>query len=165
MTAITMDTIVSSVVIVMMLLMIISVPSIILTVRGSSKLLKKYTLLRSIDKVEKNDKMPDHIVSEWEAIKSPLGYITLISNEIEKLDALKPALFQAELAVFLSIVLAIFAGFEQNVLILVIVLDVLCVFAVLYGGMYSYAYKKEYMKMLEALNNEEKDGKVDGMYG
>ena len=155
----------NAIVIVMMLLMIISVPSIFLSVRGSSVLLKKYTLLRAIDDVDKEKDMPDHILNEWKSIKSPLGYMSLVVNEIEKLDALKPAFFQAELAVILSIIMAIYPGLEDNVLILFIILDVLCIISIIYGHVYAFAYKREYAKILEDLNNEEKKGAVDGMYG
>ena len=65
----------------------------------------------------------------------------------------------------LSIVLAIYPGLETNVLILFIILDVLCVISIVYGHVYAFAYKREYAKILEDINNEEKKGAVDGMYG
>ena len=162
---VSLDVVIDAVVIVIMMLMILSVPSIFLTVRGSSVLLKKYTMLRSIEKVDKENEMPDHVLNEWKAIKSPIGYMSLVVNEIEKLDALKPAFFQAELAVVLTIVMAVYPGLETNVLILFIALDVLCAISVIYGHIYAYAYKREYAKILSDLNNEEKKGSVDGMYG
>ena len=162
---ISLDIVINAVVIVMMMLMIISVPSILLTVRGSSVLLRKYKLLRSIDKVEDEKNMPDHVLNEWKAIKSPLGYMSLVMNEIEKLDALKPAFFQAELAILLSIILMIYPGLENNVLILFIILDILCVVSIIYGHVYAHAYKSEYAQILDKINNEEKSGAVDGMYG
>ncbi|MBQ7701457.1 MAG: hypothetical protein IJT54_03550 [Candidatus Methanomethylophilaceae archaeon] len=162
---ISLDSVTDAVVIVMMMLMILSVPSIFLTVRSSSVLLKKYTMLRAIENVEDEKNMPDHVLNEWKSIKSPVGYMSLVVNEIEKLDALRPAFFQAELAVVLSIVLAIYPGLETNVLILFIILDVLCVISIVYGHVYAFAYKREYAKILEDINNEEKKGAVDGMYG
>ena len=162
---INLDMVIDATVIVTIMLMIISVPFILMTVRGSSVLLKKYTLLRSIDKVDDEKNMPDHVLNEWKAIKSPLGYMSLVMNEIEKLDSLKPAFFQAELAVLLSIVLMIYPGMETNVLTLFIVLDVICAISIIYGHVYAFAYKREYAKILNDLNNEEKKGAVDGMYG
>ena len=165
MTEITMDGVASAVVVVVMMLIIISLPSIVLTVRGSSVLLKRYMRLRAIDKDKMKDVIPDHMISELENIKSPLGYMSLVIAEIEKLDSLRPAFFQAELAILLSIILAIFPGYNQDVLILVIVLDIVCAIAIIYGRIYTSIYKQEYTKILESMDNEEAPGLADGMYG
>ena len=166
MTQIGTDMVVSSVMVVIMMLVILSVPSILLTVRNSSKLLKKYRLLRSIDIDEKDD-VPPQILNEWNAVNSQMAYTTLITDEIEKLTGLRPAIFQCELAIILSIVLMIIPGFEIEVLILMIVLIAISVLTVIYGALNTKMYTMEYMRILSEINaNNEKENKTaDGMYG
>ena len=166
MTQIGTDMVVSSVMVVIMMLIILSVPSILLTVRNSAKLLKKYRLLRSIDIDEKDD-VPPQILNEWNAVNSQMAYTTLITDEIEKLTGLRPAIFQCELAIILSIVLMIIPGFEIEVLILMIVLIAISVLTVIYGALNTKMYTMEYMRILSEINaNNEKENKTaDGMYG
>ena len=166
MTQIGTDMVVSSVMVVIMMLIILSVPSILLTVRNSAKLLRKYRLLRSIDIDEKDD-VPPQILNEWNAVNSQMAYTTLITDEIEKLTGLRPAIFQCELAIILSIVLMIIPGFEIEVLILMIVLIAISVLTVIYGALNTKMYTMEYMRILSEINaNNEKENKTaDGMYG
>ena len=158
--------VVSSVMVVIMMLIILSVPSILLTVRNSAKLLRKYRLLRSIDIDEKDD-VPPQLLNEWNAVNSQMAYTTLITDEIEKLSGLRPAIFQCELAILLTIVLMIIPGFEIEVLILMIVLIAVSVLTVIYGALNTKMYTLEYMRILSEINaNNEKENKTaDGMYG
>ena len=160
------DMVVSSVMVVIMMLVILSVPSILLTVRNSSKLLKKYRLLRSLD-IDEKDNVPAHVMNEWNAVNSQMAYTTLITDEIEKLSGLKPAIFQCEIAVLLMIILIIYPGCQLEVLILMIALIAVSAFAVIYGAMNTRMYTLEYMNILKEMNSEN-DGKsktADGMYG
>ena len=160
------DMVVSSVMVVIMMLVILSVPSILLTVRNSAKLLKKYKLLRSIDIGEKDD-VPAQVKNEWNAVNSQMAYTTLITEEIEKLSGLKPAIFQCEIAVLLMIILMIVPGCQTEVLILLVALIAVSVFAVIYGALNTRMYTLEYMRILSEINaNNEKENKTaDGMYG
>ena len=166
MTQIGTDMVVSSVMVVIMMLIILSVPSILLTVRNSAKLLRKYRLLRSIDIDEKDD-VPPQLLNEWNAVNSQMAYTTLITDEIEKLSGLRPAIFQCELAILLTIILMIIPGFEIEVLILMIVLIAVSVLTVVYGALNTKMYTLEYMRILSEINaNNEKENKTaDGMYG
>ncbi len=160
------DMVVSSVMVVIMMLVILSVPSILLTVRNSARLLKKYRLLRSID-INEKDNVPQQVLNEWNAVNSQMAYTTLITDEIEKLSGLRPAIFQCEIAVLLMIVLLIYPGCELGVLILMITLIAISVFAVIYGGLNTRMYTEEYMMILREMN-EESEGEsktADGMYG
>ena len=160
------DMVVSSVMVVIMMLIILSVPSILLTVRNSAKLLKKYRLLRSID-IDENDDVPQQLLNEWNAVNSQMAYTTLITDEIEKLSGLKPAIFQCELAIILAIILMIVPGFETEVLILMIAMVAVSVLTVIYGALNTRMYTLEYVRILSEINaDKEKENKTaDGRYG
>ena len=160
------DMVVSSVMVVIMMLVILSVPSILLPVRNSAKLLKKYRLLRSID-INERDGVPQQVLNEWNAANSQMAYTTLITDEIEKLSGLRPAIFQCEIAIILMIILIIVPGCELNVLILMISLIAVSAFAVIYGALNTKMYTYEYMNILSEMNSEkEAESKTaDGMYG
>lgn len=159
------DIVISSVMVVIMMLVILSVPSILLTVRNSSKLLKKYRVLRSID-IREHDDIPPQIISEWNAVNSQMAYTTLITDEIEKLNGLRPSMFQCEIAIALMIVLAIIPGFEFSMLILMVSLIAISFAALLYGAYNAKMYTEEYMTILYEINENNKDnGTADGMYG
>ncbi len=162
---ITMHDVYLAVLLVTILMIVLSVPTKYLTVRSSAKLIKKYIALRSIDKVDENKKIPKNIMNEWNAAKSTMGYITLINEQLEKLSSLRPLFFQAELAVVLSIIVGIAGHFEENVWILFAVVDGIAILGLIYGGFYTFVYKREYLKMLKELNEKADNGAADGMYG
>ncbi len=149
-----------------MMLVILSVPSILLTVRNSAKLLRKYRLLRSIDISERDD-VPQQVMNEWNAANSQMAYTTLITDEIEKLSGLRPAIFQCEIAIVLMIILLIVPGCQFEVLILMIALIAVSAFAVIYGALNTRMYTIEYVKILSEINekNESENQTADGMYG
>ncbi len=156
----------SGVIAVIILMIVFSVPTIFLTVRGSSKMIKRYMILRSIADKENEDKVPKEVLNEWNAVKSPMVYITMISEQIEKLNNLRPLFFQAILAVIMSVILGFFAKYETSVLIMFIVIDVAAILGIIYGSVYMTIYKQEYLKILKELsNNDPSNGSADGMYG
>ena len=162
-----METVLSSILVVVMMLVILSVPSILLTVRNSAKLLKKYKLLRSID-ISDRDDVPQQVLNEWNAANSQMAYTTLITDEIEKLSGLRPAIFQCEIAIILMIILLLVPpGCTLEVLILMIVLIAVSAFAVIYGALNTRMYTIEYVKILSEINakNESENKTADGMYG
>ncbi len=160
-----METVLSSILVVVMMLVILSVPSILLTVRNSAKLLRKYRLLRSIDISDKDD-VPQQVLNEWNAANSQMAYTTLITDEIEKLTGLRPAIFQCEIAIILMIIL-LFTGCTTDVIILLIVLIAVSVLTVIYGALNTRMYTIEYVKILSEINekNESENQTADGMYG
>ena len=160
-----METVLSSILVVVMMLVILSVPSILLTVRNSAKLLKKYKLLRSINISDKDD-VPQQVLNEWNAANSQMAYTTLITDEIEKLTGLRPAIFQCEIAIILMIIL-LFTGCTTDVIILLIVLIAVSVLTVIYGALNTRMYTIEYVKILSEINakNESENKTADGMYG
>ena len=160
------DVIVSSVMVVIMMLVILSVPSSLLTVRNSAKLLKKYRLLRSVD-LEGKDDVPQELLNEWNAVNSQMAYTTLITDEIEKLSGLRPAIFQCEIAIILMVILMIYPGCELGVLILMIALIAVSLLAVIYGALNTKMYTMEYVRILSEMNSESanENKTADGMYG
>ena len=160
-----METVLSSILVVVMMLVILSVPSILLTVRNSAKLLKKYKLLRSINISDKDD-VPQQVLNEWNAANSQMAYTTLITDEIEKLTGLRPAIFQCEIAIILMIIL-LFTGCTTDVIILLVVLIAVSVLTVIYGALNTRMYTIEYVKILSEINakNESENKTADGMYG
>lgn len=162
-----METVLSSILVVVMLLVILSVPSILLTVRNSAKLLKKYRLLRSID-ISDRDDVPQQVLNEWNAANSQMAYTTLITDEIEKLSGLRPAIFQCEIAIVLMIILLLVPpGCTLEVMILMIVLIVVSALTVIYGALNTRMYTIEYVRILSEINakNESENKTADGMYG
>ena len=162
-----METVLSSILVVVMLLVILSVPSILLTVRNSAKLLKKYRLLRSID-ISDRDDVPQQVLNEWNAANSQMAYTTLITDEIEKLSGLRPAIFQCEIAIVLMIILLLVPpGCTLEVMILMIVLIAVSALTVIYGALNTRMYTIEYVKILSEINakNESENRTADGMYG
>ena len=162
-----METVLSSILVVVMLLVILSVPSILLTVRNSAKLLKKYRLLRSIDISDKDD-VPQQVLNEWNAANSQMAYTTLITDEIEKLSGLRPAIFQCEIAIILMIILLLVPpGCTLEVMILMIALIAVSALTVIYGALNTRMYTIEYVKILSEINakNESENRTADGMYG
>ena len=160
------DMVVSSVMVVIMMLVILSVPSILLTVRNSARMLRKYRLLRSVDLNDKDD-VPQELRNEWNAVNSQMAYTTLITDEIEKLNGLRPAIFQCEIAIVLMIILMIYPGCELGVLVLMIALIAVSLLAVVYGALNTKMYTLEYVRILSEMNAEsEREHKTaDGMYG
>ena len=160
------DMVVTAVMVVIMMLVILSVPSILLTVRNSARMLRKYRLLRSVDLNDKDD-VPQELRNEWNAVNSQMAYTTLITDEIEKLNGLRPAIFQCEIAIVLMIILMIYPGCELGVLVLMIALIAVSLLAVVYGALNTKMYTLEYVRILSEMNAEsEREHKTaDGMYG
>lgn len=142
----------AAMIVVVILLVVLSIPSILLTVRGSSKLLKRYRLLRCIG-IENTSNIPKMILDEWTVVNSPLTYASMLSEEIERLNALRPAVLQAEIAAVLIIVLAIVPGFETNVLIGMIVVLAAIILSILYSRMNTRDYAKEYVMVMAELES------------
>ena len=159
--------VVTAVMVVIMMLVILSVPSILLTVRNSARMLRKYRLLRSLD-LDENDDVPQEVRNEWNAVNSQMAYTTLITDEIEKLSGLRPAIFQCEIAIVLMIILLLVPpGCTLEVMILMIVLIAVSALAVIYGALNTRMYTIEYMRILSEINakNESENRTADGMYG
>lgn len=160
---ITMDTFASAMFTVMILLLIISVPTILITVRGSSKTIKRYIMLRSVDKID--DSIPPQLVNEWSAVKTPIVYISIITEELEKLSGLKNLTTQCMLAILISVVLWFYPGYDASLQIPIIVADIISILAIIYGRFYRAIYKQEYLKILKETSEKEEFGAADGMYG
>ncbi len=166
MSLISQDVVIQAVMIVAMMMVILSIPSILLTVRNSASLLKRYRLLRSIKDVGDEKEVPPNILNEWNAVNSPVAYTTLITEEIERLNGLRPALFQAELAALLIIILAIYPGFDSSVLIFMMIILVAAIASVVYGMITTKKYRQEYLVILKEISDRDESNRAaDGMYG
>lgn len=166
MSLISQDVVIQAVMIVAMMMVILSIPSILLTVRNSASLLKRYRLLRSIKDVGDEKEVPPNILNEWNAVNSPMAYTTLITEEIERLNGLRPALFQAELAALLIIILAIYPGFDSSVLIFMMIILVAAIASVVYGMITTKKYRQEYLVILKEISDRDESNRAaDGMYG
>ena len=141
-----------AILVVAILLVVLSIPSIILTVRGSSKLLGRYKLLRSVNEANAEN-IPKVILNEWTAVKSPLTYVSMLSDEIERLNTLRPAVLQAEIASVLIILLAIIPQFEGDLLYVMIGILVVVFAALIYARMNTHAYAVEYVTTMAELEN------------
>ncbi len=158
-----MDTVFDALMLITLLLMILSIPSIVLSFMSSSKALKKYIALRTL-KVTDDSDIPEHILNEWKAVKSNMAYATLITEEIERLNALRPSLFQAEIGILLIIIMAFYPGYESDVFVLMMVLLAIAIIAVIYGYSNLKRYKNEYLSVLKEISGDNTKSK-DNMYG
>ncbi|MDR2866244.1 MAG: hypothetical protein LBV13_02430 [Methanomassiliicoccaceae archaeon] len=148
---ITSDLLFNALVIVALLLIILSTPTIILAVRASSKLLGRYRILRSVNELDEKT-VSKQTLEEWNSVKSPLSYTALLSDEIERLGALRQAMLHSEIAIVMLIVLAFYPGFEADVLIGVIAVVVIVALVVLYGILNLKRYIREYVDALAEIN-------------
>ena len=157
------DMIYSALVLITLLMVILSVPSIFLSSWTASKQLKRYVALRQFRGVDDSD-IPAALLNEWNSVKSDVGYATLITEELEKMAALRSPMFQAELAIILIIVMAFVPGYETAVLVLMMTLLALCVVAVIYGTRAMKLYGAEYVKLIREMAEKGEKGN-DSMYG
>ena len=163
MTLIDSSEIYGAVVVVAILLVVLSVPSLLLSVRASSGLLKRYQILRSVSSDSKKD-IPKPLLEEWSNVNTPLSYVSLLANEIEHISSLRPAAFQAEIAVVLVIILAFVPGFVTEVLVFMIAIVLVSILTILYASMNANRYKREYMIALSELESNG-DESADMIYG
>ncbi len=153
----------TALVIISLLMVILSVPSIFLLSFNSVKQLNRYRFLRAFKEMD-DSTIPAALLNEWTAVKTDIGYATLITEELEKMSSIRSPMFQAEIAALLIIIMAFVPGYETNVLILMMCLLALCIVAVIYGGKSLKAISKEYALLLHEM--EEKGEKSnDSMYG
>ena len=153
----------SALIIITLLMVILSIPSIFLLSWNSVKQLNRYMFLRAFREMD-DSSIPSNLLSEWASVKTDIGYATLITEELEKMSAIRSPMFQAEIAALLIIIMAFVPGYETNVLILMMCLLALCIVAVIYGGRSLRAIGREYARLLHEM--EEKGEKAnDNMYG
>ena len=150
----------SALVIVTLMMVLLSVPSIFITLSRSARQYKKYTALRLLTKMED---IPKNSLGEWNAVKSDVGYISLITEEIERMGALRPALFNSEIAAILIVVLMIYPGYETDVMVLMCVLLALCVVAMIYGYVNMKRFGEEYLNTVRKMADDGHDSN-DNMY-
>ena len=119
----------SALIIITLLMVILSIPSIFLLSWNSVKQLNRYMFLRAFREMD-DSSIPSNLLSEWASVKTDIGYATLITEELEKMSAIRSPMFQAEIAALLIIIMAFVPGYETNVLILMMCLLALCIVAV-----------------------------------
>ena len=136
----------SALIIITLLMVILSIPSIFLLSWNSVKQLNRYMFLRAFREMDDSN-IPSNLLSEWASVKTDIGYATLITEELEKMSAIRSPMFQAEIAALLIIIMAFVPGYETNVLILMMCLLALCIVAVIYGGRSLRAISREYARL------------------
>jgi len=157
------DLLFNALVIVALFLIILSTPTIILAVRASSKLLSRYRTLRAVDDLSEND-VSKHMWEEWNSVRSPLSYTAILSDEIERLSALRQATLHSEIAIAILIALAFYPGYETDVLIAIVSVVAVVFLVVVYGIRNLRRYIREYVSALEEMD-ENGDEAVARIYG
>lgn len=150
-----------AVIVVAILLVVLSIPSLLLTVRESSRLLKRYKLLRCIGP-EDVGSLPKTIKDEWGSVNSPLTYATMLSEEMERLGSLRPAVLQAEIGFVLIVFLAVVPRFEENVLVFMLLVLAAIMISIIYSRMNLRRYSREYVVIISEL--ESNGGNHDIIY-
>jgi hypothetical protein len=162
-TAITLDLMFSALLVVALFLIILSAPTIILAVRSSSKLLKRYRALRSVEMLD--EKMVSRqIFEEWNTVNSPLSYTALLSDEIERLGTLRQATLHSQIAIAILVFMAFFPGYEQDVLIGVAGIVSVVLIVVIHGVKNLRHYIREYVSALTEIDTNG-DEAVSRIYG
>ncbi|MCL2785718.1 MAG: hypothetical protein FWD81_00635 [Methanomassiliicoccaceae archaeon] len=161
--AITSDLLFSALVIVALFLIILSTPTIILAVRASAKLLNRYKILRSVDDLEEGT-VSKQMLEEWNTVNSPLSYTALLSDEIERLGALRQATLHSEIAVAILIFMMFYPGYESDVLIGIIAIVSAVVLVIVYGTRNLRRYIREYVDALAEIdvNGDEAVARIYG---
>ncbi|NLN71219.1 MAG: hypothetical protein GX137_00260 [Thermoplasmatales archaeon] len=149
--------------IVTLFLVVVSVPTLALTVRSSSKQLKRYQLLRSLADV---GDAPVHIQREWDNIRSTIGYTTAVVEDIERLGATRPVIFQIQIASVLTALLLItgliYGFMTDGVAVFMLIMLAACLLSVRYGNININRHVEEYSRVLKQL---EENGSGSNMYG
>ena len=156
------DTIFTALTVVVLFMVLLSLPSIYVTLSHSSRQFKKYRKLRQLMSSGVVD-APPKMVHEWNAVKTDVGYITVLSEELEKVGALRSALFNAEIAAILIVVMMFIPGFETGVFIFMFILLALCVISLVYGYKVTKLYGEEYVNIARTLSGKGEESK-DSMY-
>jgi len=162
-TAISSDLLFSALIVVALFLIILSTPTIILSVRASSKLLNRYRILRSVEDLDEDD-VTKHTLEEWNSVRSPLSYTAILSDEIERLGSLRQATLHSQIAIVMLIFMAFYPGYETNVLIAVAVTVAAVLFVVIYGMVNLRRYIREYVNALAEIDVNG-DEAVSRIYG
>ncbi|MBE6516717.1 MAG: hypothetical protein E7Z67_00830 [Thermoplasmata archaeon] len=156
------ETIFSALVAVTLFLILLSVPSILVTLTHASRQFKKYRTLRAMREKGITD-IPPKMIHEWNAVKTDVGYITVLTEELEKMGALRPALFNSEISAILIVILMIVPGFEWGVFILMFALLILCILSLVYGYRVMKRYGEEYVNTARTMSEKTEDS-TDSMY-
>ena len=157
------DLLFTALLIVALFLIILSTPTIILSVRASSKLLTRYRILRSVEEMDETG-VTKHMIEEWNSVKSPLSYTAILSDEIERLSSLRQATLHSQIAVVLLIIMAFYPGYETDVLIAVAVTVAVVLFVIIYGMVNLRRYIREYVNALAEMDVNG-DEAVSRIYG
>jgi len=157
------DLLFSAFFIVALFLIILSTPTIILSVRASSKLLNRYRILRSVEEMEEGN-VTKHILEEWNSVKSPLSYTAILSDEIERLGSLRQAMLHSQIAIAILVFMAFYPGYETDVLIAVIAIVAVVLFVIVYGMRNLRRYIHEYVNALAEMDVNG-DEAVSRIYG
>lgn len=157
------DMIYSALILITLLMIILSVPSIFLSLWTASKQLKKYITLRKFKGMD-GTQVPPHLLEEWNTVRTDVGYAALITEEIEKMGTLRAPLFQSELAIVLIIVMAFFPGYETPVLIFMMTLLAICVAAIIYSNRVTKRYGMVYIGLIREMSAKAEESD-DVMYG
>ena len=144
-----------------LLMAVTSIPTLIISARNAYKLLRRYKALRMLKDM---DDIPSHIMDEWNAVNNNINYVTIMTEELEKLNALRPAIFQAEVAIVLMVFMAFVPGYTSDLMAPMIVIIALSVVATLFGYRCIKKYTEEYVKLLVEIKEKGKDY-TEGMYG
>lgn len=140
-----------------LILAIFSVPSIIATLWTSNRQMYRYRLLRSLNERERKS-LPPHIIAEWMSVRSTVGYGNMLIMEVDRLNALRPAILQAALSAILLFSLFFFPGFAEDLIIWMILTLMVITVTVVAGYLTMRRYAQEYLAMAIEV---EKEGRED----
>lgn len=128
---------------------VFAVPSLFLAAYRSSKTLKRYQVIGSIEKM---GLLSTELAEEWSTVKSSMAYSAVITEEIERLNTLKPMLFQTMVSAVLLLLVAVLSEIEDVARYVVLGLFLLCLVSIIFGMVNYRKYTEEYEEILAELD-------------
>ena len=144
-----------------LLMAVTSIPTLLISERNASKLLRRYRTLRELKDA---DNIPVQIMSEWNAVNNNVNYASIMTSELEKLNELRPAIFQAEISIIMMVLMAFVPGYSEDLFWPMMVIIALSVIATAFGYRCMKKYAEEYVRLLVEMNEKDKDY-TEAMYG
>jgi hypothetical protein len=140
---------------------IYTIPSLISTIRTSSQLLNRYKKLRTVEELESIDGVPTNVLNEWKIVSNAIGYTTLLTEEISKLNNLRPKFLIAEIGMILLGLMIVVGAYTQTVASCIATLLLMVAITIIYSVLNNKKYIEEYVDTLVNVEKESESSKND----
>ncbi len=158
---ITAEAIYSALLFTSMFLAVMSMPQVLMALRVTRSRMDELRKLRDGDSPEEEGQM-----DEWLSINTPMGYSTALMTEIERLNGIRPLIFQAEISGLILVFLVLISGVEEGLLIWIVLLIVILMGSGLLAGYWMGRYIEKYQSLVQScMEHKEEEENLDIIYG